>query len=166
MTVLLKGSIPEPPVIFCRDDEAQLLVLQALHEDWSRKPSVTILDEWPEEWQYVNAVVVTPLLVLGTEKPVSFSIIGDEQITEEERYLLNTYINLMRTTLANRVPYRDLAAATGMNRRTITALVKSLADKGIGTYKFREGFSLDIGRFVLDNERAKAAGINIKEYER
>jgi len=162
--VMLKGVIPEPPVIFCRDEQAQLLVMHSLHEDWSKRPTISILDEWPDEWANTNAVVVTPILVLGAEKTVSFSIVGDQEVTEEEREILNAYISIMRSGRIGRATYRDIGQATGHNRRMVQRVVKNLAEKGIGTYKFNDGFKLDIFKLVLDNEKAKALGINIKEY--
>ncbi len=160
----LAGVIPTPPVILCRDDHAQLLVMHNLHEDYARMPDTMILKEWPETWRDVNAVVVTPIRVLGAEKATSFSILGDEELTEHERMVLDAYIKLMRAGMIGKARYRDIATATNMNRRTIGAALKSLSDKGIGVYRFREGYSLDIFKLVLDAEKAKAAGINIKEY--
>jgi hypothetical protein len=138
--------------------------MHTLHEEWARRPSIVVLDEWPEEWRYVNAVVMTPIRVLGAEHPTSFAIIGDEKLTEEERSVLDTYIRLKRSGITGGITYRDLTTSMGIDRRTVQKVVKSIADKGIGTYKFKEGFRLNIGKWVLDAEKAKAMGINIKEY--
>lgn len=162
--LLLKGAIPEPSVILCRDENAQLLIMHTLYEDWSRQPTIYIMEEWPEQWQYINAAVVTPLLVLGTEKATSFSILGDKEVSERARAVLNAYINIQRAGSGGRVTYRDLVSATGFDRRTIQVLVRELADNGIGTYRFKEGFKLDIGRFVPDARKAEALGIKIEEY--
>jgi len=163
--ITLSGMIPEPPVILCRDEHAHTMVTHALHKDWSRIPTVSILEEWPEEWSTVNAVVCTPLHVLGTERAASFEIVGDEEVTEDERKVLNAYITIMLTGHSiGRAKYRDLVATTGFNRRTIQVLVRSLAEKGIGNYRFNDGYRLDIGKFVLDPEKAKALGIKIKEH--
>ncbi len=162
--LILKGSIPQPSVILCRDEDARLLIMHTLHEDWAQRPTVHVMEEWPEAWANINAAVITPLLVLGAEQATSFSIVGDEEVSEEERKILNAYISVMRSGTIGRATYRDLVAATGMDRRTIQKHVKALASKGIGTYRFREGFTLDIGRWMPDAAKAKAFGIEIKEY--
>lgn len=162
--VRLSGVIPEPPVILCRDDDAQLLVMHNLHEDYARTPPTMILEEWPDLWKGVNAVVVTPIRILGAEKATSFSIVGDAELTENEREVLDAYIKLMRSGMVGKARYRDIATATNMNRRTIGAALKSLSEKGIGVYRYREGYTLDIFKLVMDAEKAKAIGINIREY--
>lgn len=162
--LILKGAIPEPPTILCRDEDAALNLRHTLHEDWARKPPIFVMDEWPERWRTVNAVVVMPILVLGTDKATSFSIEGDEEIDKEARKVLNAYINLIRTSSVPSVSYRDLTRATGMDRRTVTASLKRLTGLGVGVYKYGEGFSMDIGRWVLDAEKAKAQGVVIEEY--
>lgn len=165
--IALSGAIPEPPVILCRDENAHIMVMHALHKDWARIPTVSILEEWPGEWDTVNAVVCTPIHVLGTEKAVSFEILGDEEITDDERTVLNAYLTIMRTgTSIGRARYRDLVVATGFDRRKVGKCARSLAEKGIGTYKYGDGYKLDIGKFVVDPAKAKALGINIKEYDR
>jgi len=155
------GAIPEAPLILCRDDKVQLMVQANIHEDWAEKPPVMVPDEWPENWT-AGAVVVIPLKVMGTEKLTSFSIKGD--ISETARKTLNGYINLCRVGGGAKVSYRDLAQATGFDRRTIGMVLKELVDNGIGVYKYGKGFWLDIGSWRPDAAKARAMGIEIKEY--
>lgn len=161
--VLLSGAIPEPPLILCRDEGAQLVVMHNLHKEWARKPPTYIPEEWPEGWRHVNAVVITPINVLGVDRTTSFSIEGDEQLTEEERKVLTTYIRVCMTSAGTHVAYKDIVNAAGMNRRTVTACLRGLAEKGIGTYKYGQGFALDIGRWRPDAAKARAIGIKIEE---
>jgi len=148
----------------CRDEDAAINIRHTLHEEWARKPPVFIMDEWPEQWAQVSAVVMIPIVVLGTEKATSFSIEGDFELDDRTRQILNAYINLIRTSGVPPVSYRDLTKATGMDRRTISSALKKLTQAGIGVYRYGQGFKLDIARWTLDAERAKAMGIIIEEY--
>ena len=161
--VIMKGLVPEPPIIVCRDHAAEHLVRTNLHQDWSKEPPVFVLDEWPEGWT-TNIAVITPIHVLGTEAVTSFGIVGDMEISDEAREILNAYINLCRTSIGPKVTYRDIVRATGKDRRTVQMAVRELADAGIGTYKFNDGYSLDIMNCRPDANKARAAGIEIKEY--
>jgi hypothetical protein len=160
--VLLSGAVPEPSFIMVKDEYAELIVRGNLHEEWGRKPPVFIVEDWPENW-HVNAVVVTPLNILGTEGITSFAIIGDEELTEEERKVLNAYIRVCMTSAGSHVNYRDMTNATGLNRRTITKTLRDLVEKGVGTMRTGRGFSLDIGRWRPDAAKAKAFGLKIEE---
>lgn len=159
--VLMMGAFPEPPLILCRNDKVQLMVQSNLHKDWAEIPPVFVVDDWPKDWE-AGAVVVIPMKVIGTEAITSFSITGD--ISDQARKVLNGYINLCRASSGSNVSYRDLVQATGMNRRTIGAVLKELVDNEIGVYKYGKGFSLDIGTWRPDSAKAKALGIKIKEY--
>lgn len=162
--MMLSGAIPEPPTILCKDEETQYMVQHTLHQDWSKRPSTRVIENWPDEWRHVNAVLMMPILVLGTEKPTSFSIIGDVEIEPAVRNTLNAYINLIRTSGVPPVSYRDIARATGKDRRTVSNHLRKLTDAGIGVYKYGSGFTLDIGKWVLDAKKAAAMGIEIEEY--
>jgi hypothetical protein len=120
------------------------------------------MDEWPDDW-HVNAVLVTPLMILGTEGITSFSIEGDSEITPEERKVLNAYIRICMHNTGSHVAYRELGEATGMNRRTITGHLRGLAKKGVGTIRYGKGFVLDIGRWRPDAAKARAFGLKIEE---
>lgn len=159
--VLLMGAIPMLPVILCKDEKTQLVVNYNLHEDWARKPATHIPDEWPDEWE-ANAVVMTPLKVIGTKKMTSFAIKGE--ISDRARKLLDAYIMICRVKAGPHVAYRELTKATNMDRREITALIKELVEAGIGTYKYSKGFSLDIGTWRPDAAKAKQANLEIREF--
>jgi hypothetical protein len=160
---ILKGIIPDLPIIVCKDRKAEMLVRTHIHEDWAHEPPVFVLDEWPEGWT-TNIAVITPIHVLGTEAVTSFGIVGDMEISDTARRVLNAYINLCRTSVGPKVAYRDMAKATGMDRRVVQAAVKELAEAGIGEYKYQQGFSLDVMSCRPDANKARAAGIEIKEY--
>lgn len=160
--VILLGAVPEPPCILCRDSKTATIVMSGLHQDWSKKPTVVVLDEWPEDWQ-VSACVVTPIMVLGTEGITSFSIEGKEEISPMARKVLNAYINLCKS-IPPRVSYRAIGNATGLDRRQITIAIKELAQAGIGTVKYPQGFDANIGSWHPDANKARALGIEITEY--
>ena len=160
--VLLSGAIPDSAYVLCKDESAALAVRMALHEDWGRKPPVIVSEEWPDGW-HVNAVVVTPIKVLGTEGITSFGIVGDEELAEEERKVLNAYIRICMANAGTHVSYRDMSEATDMNRRTVQAILRTLVEKGVGTMAYGKGFSLDIGRWRPDAAKAKAFGLKIEE---
>lgn len=137
------------------------MVQSSLHKDWAEQPPVAVVDKWPEDWT-AGAVVIIPMKVLGTEGLTSFSIKGN--ITEDARKVLNGYINLCRSSGGAKVSYRDLAQATGFDRRTIGMVLKELVDNNIGVYKYGKGFWLDIGTWRPDAAKAREMGIDIKEY--
>ena len=160
--VLLSGAIAEPSFILVKDEYAELVVRANLHEDWSRTPGVFIADEWPDTW-HVNAVVVTPLNILGTEGVTSFAIMGDEELSDGERKILNAYIRICMTSAGSHVSYRNMAVETGMDRRTVQSILRGLTEKGVGVMKYGKGFSLPIGRWKPDAAKAKAFGLKIEE---
>lgn len=139
------------------------MVQSVLHEDWSRKPPVIIAEEWPESFN-VNAVVVTPISVIGTEGITSFSIVGDGEISNKTRAVLDAYMRLKRAQGGGSVTYRDLSAATGLNRRHVTNALKELERRGAGISRQGRGFSLDIGTWTPDANKARAIGVEIKEW--
>ena len=157
----MMGVIPQPPVILVKDEKAAMIARKGLYEDWSRVPPVIVADNWPEDW-HVNAVVLTPLNIIGTEWVTSFSISGD--ISENARKVLNAYINLKRATSGGEVSYRLLGTSTNLDRRQITNAVKELTDAGIGTKRVREGFNLDIGSWRPDANKARQFGLEIEEW--
>lgn len=161
--MLLSGMIPQPPYILVRDEKAAVMVQAALHEDWSREPPVIIAEEWPENFN-VNAVVVTPINVIGTEGTTSFSIVGDGQISARARTVLDAYMRLKKARGGGSVSYRDLSAATGLSRRIVTNSLKDLEECGAGINRDMHGFSLDIGTWTPDANKARAIGVEIKEW--
>ena len=158
------GAVPDSPFILCRDEKVMNLVMGALHKDWARVPPVLVADEWPEDIDG-GAVVVTPLNIIGTDSVTSFAITGGEDgFTENERYLLNSYIQQKMASGGKRIAYRDMCAFTGWNRRTVSKVVKSLGDKGVGIMTMKDGFEIDIGTWRPDASKAQALGLDIEQY--
>lgn len=156
--------IPQPPYILCSDEKAANMVRAAIHEDWARQPPVVVAEEWPCDWE-VNAVVVTPINVIGTEGYTSFSIDGDFELSDRARKVLNAYINLMRAKGGGNVSYREIGNAIGFNRRKVTSAIRELEEAGVGSVKGRNGFSVDIGSWRPDSNKARAIGLKITEYD-
>lgn len=157
----MMGAIPQPPVILVKDDKAALIVRRALHKDWAQEPPVIVTEDWPEDW-HVNAVVLTPLRVIGTEWVTSFSISGD--ISDRARTVLNTYINLKRAKSGGHISYRDIGNAANLDRRQVGNILKELVDAGIGVSRDKVGFSLDIGSWRPDANKAREQGLTIEEW--
>lgn len=160
---LLLGMIPQPPYILVRDEGSAVMIQAALHKDWSRTPPVIVADDWPDDME-TNAVVVTPLHVLGSEGVTSFSIVGDGQISENARKVLDACIRLKRAQGGGHISYRDIASATNLNRRTVSKALNELEKLNVGVRKQQYYFSLDIGRWLPDANKARALGVEIKEF--
>jgi len=121
---------------------------------------VIVPGEWPEKWNF-NAVVVTPITILGSEKIRSFSI--EANISDTTSKILNAYLSISMAQGGGTVSFRQLARATNLSRRSIYNAVKELQALGI----IRRGistFEVDIGSWRPDPVKAKALGIEIKEY--
>jgi hypothetical protein len=164
--ILLSGSIPQVPIIVCKNDDVATVVQLGLHDDVSNAPTVIVAQSWPDEVDS-NAVVITPLRVLGAEaSKSSFSI--KTELSEKARQCLNV---AQRLAMSNedisirslaRGMYQDDGRAT---RRVVDHCVRELEQKGL-IQKRGMGAALHLklltGRWRPDATFAKANGIEIE----
>ncbi|NIP51919.1 MAG: hypothetical protein GWN00_33310 [Aliifodinibius sp.] len=164
--IILQGFLPEPSFIIARDEDAAQMIMGSLHQDFSQKPPVVVLEEWPENWN-VNAAVVTPIHVIGTEGVASFGIVSGtsgEPLTEDERKFINAFIRLKMSQGGDHINYRDYSTYLNWSRNKISRIARDLDKKGIGRARSKTGFTLNIGSWRPDVNKAKALGLKIKEY--
>jgi len=105
--VFLYGAIPTLPIIFCKNEDTAILVQVAMHSHLTHEPPVVVLDEWPEGVGH-NAVVLTPLDVLGTTEKPSFSIDTVGALNPSTQKALSAAIRIASSGKQERGPYKLL----------------------------------------------------------
>jgi len=158
----LLGSIPTIPIILCKNLQTSQIVSAALHQHMTSYPDIMILDDWPDTEE--NALVVTPLVVLGTNQVSDFSIPITEKLSSNTRKVLNACIQL--ETRGELLSVRNIAKATGLTTRIADVAISELVENKLairqGDYK---PVRLTFGRWSIDAAVAKAHGIEITEYK-
>jgi hypothetical protein len=164
----LYGAIPAAPIIFCKNEDAAILIQAAMHTHLTHEPPVVVLEEWPEEVEH-NAVVLTPLDVLGTTEKPSFGIDTVAELEPPTQKVLNAAIRLAIT--GKQVSIRNLSTAVHgddkiSSKRQISHQLARLEEAGlIRRVEERGPYKLLFGRWRYDAAAAKAAGIEITEYD-
>jgi len=162
--ILLAGIISEVPIIVCKNDDAAMLIQAWSHTHLTHRPAVIVAEEWPEDADY-EAVVVTPLHVLGsTEKP-DFSIKVVKDLSPTARDVLNAMIRL--ASAGEQPEVRSIAAAAYgqgdiTSKRKVVTCLHELEKAGLIARVHERGpWKLLFGRWRPDAAAAKAAGIAI-----
>jgi len=165
--VFLYGAIPTLPIIFCKNEDTAILVQVAMHSHLTHEPPVVVLDEWPEGVGH-NAVVLTPLDVLGTTEKPSFSIDTVGALNPSTQKALSAAIRIASS--GKQVTIRDLSTAvhgedSRSSKRQIAHELARLEEAGLIMRVDERGpYKLLFGRWKYDAAAAKAAGIEITEY--
>ena len=158
------GMVPSSPVILCRTDETETILRHSLHNHLAKIPPIAVAENWPENI-FENAVVVTPLTILGVDEEIDFSIPVVSELSERAQIVLRKMITLART--GHSLSIRSLSRTDpGMSKRTIGIAYKELEEAGL---IMRQGEAIApillFGRWKPDAAAAQAAGIEIKRYD-
>jgi len=166
--------ISEVPLILCRDEDTAMIIQAALHSHLTREPPVMVVgeEEWPEKMQ-CSAALITPIQILGSGEPKSFSLPDIERLTKSTKKVLSS---IMRYKMANDgkfPPIRWIAAAafgedTPLSKRGVRNAIKELER---AKFLFRPDeqtidYRTNFGRWRPDPSIARSAGLEVEEYER
>lgn len=166
--VFLAGGFSDVPIILCRNEDVAIYIQSWMHTHLTKDPPVMVAKEWPKDLN-VNAIAVTPLYILGTEDPLSFRINVVPDLKEDTQKVLTAMIRL--SIVGKELSVRNLASATygtanKSTKRQIDYAFRELQENGlIKRVGEHSPPILTIGRWRPDPSAAKAAGIDITEYE-
>ena len=154
-------------------EEAATFVQMWIHTHLTHEPRVVVPEKWPKGLSQ-NALVVLPLEVAYPNIPRwGFSIMPGK-LSDDARKALNVLIRLKMADQT--ISTRNLAAAlynedSHSSRRRADYMMRELEEAGIlrrvtdGKIGRASPWHLVIGRWRPDTAAAKAAGIEVREYE-
>jgi len=164
--VIAHGAIPDIPIIFCRNGDVAMMLQIWVNDYLANRPTITVLEQWPEEYSHIHALVVTPLSIIGAEPTDSdFTIDIIPELTPDAQACLNAMVRLSIAGI--RTSCREIAAAAYGNTslssvRIVDFAIRELEMRGLVSKPGdRRPAKLNFGRWKYDAITAQSAGIKI-----